>query len=103
MGSTEEFDKLLELLGAYGSAANSVLNVQKAVENADETISSLTEKEKNCEIKEKDVIFMKKHIIGGKLKIHPENAEVLLNKNPSIFEGIELEIIDVNDDNYFEE
>lgn len=47
--------------------------------------------------------FMRKYIIGGKLKITEENAEALLEQDPNCFQGIEVEIIDCNDKDYFEE
>ena len=47
--------------------------------------------------------FMKKHIVGGKLKISEDNAEALLEKDPNVFQGLEVEIIDFNDKDYFDE
>lgn len=47
--------------------------------------------------------FMRNHIIGGKLKITEENAEALLEQDPNCFRGIQVEIIDHNDKDYFEE
>lgn len=47
--------------------------------------------------------FMKNHIIGGKLKISEENAESLLEQDPNCFRGIQVEIIDHNDKDYFDE
>lgn len=47
--------------------------------------------------------FMKKHIIGGKLNISEDNAEALLEKDPNAFQGLEVEIIDFNDKDYFDE
>lgn len=47
--------------------------------------------------------FMRNHIIGGKLKISEENAEVLLEQDPNCFQGIEVEFIDYNDKDYFDE
>lgn len=47
--------------------------------------------------------WFKKHVIGGKLKITEENMEVILDANPEAFVGIELEVIDPDDDDYFEE
>ena len=51
----------------------------------------------------KDVEFMRKYVEGGKLKITETNAEYLLEQNPNIFQGISLELIDEDDDDYFEE
>lgn len=47
--------------------------------------------------------FMKNHIIGGKLKITEENAEALLEQDPNCFQCIEVEFIDPNDKDYFDE
>lgn len=47
--------------------------------------------------------WFKKHVVGGKLKITEENMEVILDANPEAFVGIELEVIDPDDDDYFEE
>lgn len=47
--------------------------------------------------------FMRKHIIGGKLKITEENAEALLEQDPNCFQNITVEFIDINDKDYFDE
>lgn len=47
--------------------------------------------------------FMRKHIIGGKLKITEENAEALLEQDPNCFQSITVEFIDCNDKDYFDE
>lgn len=47
--------------------------------------------------------WFKKRVVGGKLKITEENMEVILDANPEAFVGIELEAIDPDDDDYFEE
>ena len=54
-------------------------------------------------IKLEHLDFMRKHIIGGKLKITEENAEALLEQDPNCFQGIKVEFIDCNDKDYFEE
>ena len=51
----------------------------------------------------KDIEFMRKYVEGGKLKITETNAEYLLEQNPNIFQGINLELVDEDDDDYFEE
>ena len=58
---------------------------------------------KKIPIKVKDIEFMRKYVEGGKLKITETNAEYLLEQNPNIFQGISLELIDEDDDDYFEE
>ena len=57
---------------------------------------------KKIPVKVKDVEFMRKYVEGGKLKITETNAEYLLEQNPNIFQGIKLELIDEDDDDYFE-
>ena len=47
--------------------------------------------------------FMRNHIVGGKLKITEENAEALLEQDPNCFRGIQVDIIDCNDKDYFDE
>ena len=58
---------------------------------------------KKIPVKVKDVEFMRKYVEGGKLKITETNAEYLLEQNPNIFQGIDLDLIDEDDDDYFEE
>lgn len=58
---------------------------------------------KKIPVKVKDVEFMRKYIEGGKLKITETNAECLLEQNPNIFQGINIELVDEDDDDYFEE
>ena len=59
-------------------------------------------KTKKIPVKVKDIEFMRKYVEGGKLKITETNAEYLLEQNPNIFQGISLEFIDEDDDDYFE-
>lgn len=58
---------------------------------------------KKIPVKVKDIDFMRKYVEGGKLKITETNAEYLLEQNPNIFQGISLELIDEDGDDYFEE
>ena len=58
---------------------------------------------KKIPVKVKDIEFMRKYVEGGKLKITETNAEYLLEQNPNIFQGIDLDLIDEDDDDYFEE
>ena len=57
---------------------------------------------KKIPVKVKDIEFMRKYVEGGKLKITETNAEYLLEQNPNIFQGINLELVDEDDDDYFE-
>ena len=50
-----------------------------------------------------DVYVIKKFTKNSTLVIKMNNAEDLLKQDPQIFDGLELEIIDENDDDYFEE
>ena len=59
--------------------------------------------EKEYPVKLEHLNFMRKHISGGKLKITEENAEALLEKDPNVFQGLEVEFIDFNDKDYFDE
>ena len=70
-----------------------------SLENADTPKYDL----KKIPVKVKDVEFMRKYVEGGKLKITETNAEYLLEQNPNIFQGISLELIDEDGDDYFEE
>lgn len=54
-------------------------------------------------IKLEHLDFMRKHIIGGKLKITEENAEALLEQDPNCFQCITVEFVDYNDKDYFDE
>ena len=50
-----------------------------------------------------DIKMIKKHTTGATLHIHKENAELLLSKDPLIFDGIDVEFIDEDDPDYFKE
>ena len=50
-----------------------------------------------------DVYAIKKFTKNSTLVIKMNNAEDLLKQDPQIFDGLELEIVDENDDDYFEE
>ena len=50
-----------------------------------------------------DVYAIKKFTKNSTLVIKMNNAEDLLKQDPQIFDGLELEIIDENDNDYFEE
>lgn len=59
--------------------------------------------EKEYPVKLEHLDFIRKHISGGKLKISEENAEALLEKDPNCFKGLQVEFIDYNDKDYFDE
>ena len=65
--------------------------------------SDTSEDTSDFPVKLEHLDFMRKCIIGGKLKISEENAEVLLEQDPNCFQGITVEIDDYNDKDYFDE
>lgn len=100
--SNSEFWKIRESLTALTQAIGSMpeLNLSDIENNEDDASKYDTKK---CPVKLKDVKFMRKYVEGGKLKITETNAEYLLEQNPNIFQGINLDLIDEDDDDYFEE
>lgn len=100
--SNSEFWKIRERLAALTQAIGSMpeLNLSDIENNEDDASKYDTKK---CPVKLKDVKFMRKYVEGGKLKITETNAEYLLEQNPNIFQGINLDLIDEDDDDYFEE
>lgn len=104
--SNSEFLKMIQSLTALTQASGSMPGL-----NLSDILTDIENKEddapkydtKKCPVKLKDVEFMRKHVEGGKLKITETNAEYLLEKNPNIFQGIDLDLIDEDDDDYFEE
>lgn len=65
--------------------------------------SDAPEETSDYSVKLEHLDFMRKCIIGGKLKISEENAEVLLEQDPNCFQGITVEFVDYNDKDYFDE
>lgn len=57
----------------------------------------------NHPVKLEHIDFIRKHISGGKLKISEENAEALLEQDPTCFQRIAVEFIDYNDKDYFDD
>ena len=100
--SNSEFWKIRERLTALTQTIGSMpeLNLSDIENNEDDASKYDTKK---CPVKLKDVKFMRKYVEGGKLKITETNAEYLLEQNPNIFQGIDLDLIDEDDDDYFEE
>ena len=105
--SNSEFLKMMQSLTALTQASGSMPGLDLS-----DVMTSLSENKeddspkydtKKCPVKLKDVEFMRKYVEGGKLKITETNAEYLLEQNPNIFQGIDLDLIDEDDDDYFEE
>ena len=65
--------------------------------------SDVSEDTSDFPVKLEHLNFMKNHVIGGKLKISEENAEVLLEQEPNCFQNITVEFVDCNDKDYFDE
>lgn len=105
--SNSDFLKMIQSLTALTQASGSMpgLNLSDVMSDLSESKEDDTPKydTKKCPVKLKDVEFMRKYVEGGKLKITETNAEYLLEQNPNIFRGIDLDLIDEDDDDYFEE
>lgn len=104
--SNSEFLKMIQSLTALTQATGSMpgLNLSDILTDSESNEDEAPKYDtKKCPIKIKDVEFMRKYVEGGKLKITETNAEYLLEQNPNIFQGIDLDLIDEDDDDYFEE
>lgn len=104
--SNSEFLKMIQSLTALTQASGSMpgLNLSDILtDNENKEDEAPKYDSKKCPVKLKDVEFMRKYVEGGKLKITETNAEYLLEQNPNIFQGIDLDLIDEDDDDYFEE
>lgn len=101
--SNSEFLKMIASLHALtGTTGVNLSNIMGDLsESKDDDAPKYDQKK--IPVKVKDVEFMRKYIEGGKLKITETNAEYLLEQNPNIFQGINLELVDEDDDDYFEE
>lgn len=101
--SNSEFWKVVESLRALTGAAG--VNLSNIMGDLSDSKDDDTPKydSKKIPVKVKDIKFMRKYVEGGKLKITETNAEYLLEQNPNIFQGINLELVDEDDDDYFEE
>ena len=97
-----DFLKMVASLHALTGVSG--VNLSKIMGDLSENKDDYTPKYdlKKIPVKVKDVEFMRKYVEGGKLKITETNAEYLLEQNPNIFQGINLEFIDEDDDDYFE-
>lgn len=106
MQSNSEFLKMIQSVTALTQATGSMpgLNLSDILTDTENKEDDAPKYDtKKCPVKLKDVEFMRKYVEGGKLKITETNAEYLLEQNPNIFQGIDLDLIDENDDDYFEE
>lgn len=104
--SNSEFLKMIQSLTALTQATGSMpgLNLSDILTDSESNEDEAPKYDtKKCPVKIKDVEFMRKYVEGGKLKITETNAEYLLEQNPNIFQGIDLDLIDEDDDDYFEE
>lgn len=104
--NNSEFLKMVASLTALTQASGSMpgLNLSDILTDFEDREDDAPKYDtKKCPVKLKDVEFMHKYVEGGKLKITETNAEYLLEQNPNIFQGIDLDLIDENDDDYFEE
>lgn len=104
--SNSEFLKMIQSLTALTQATGSMpgLNLSDILTDDENNEDDAPKYDtKKCPVKLKDVEFMRKYVEGGKLKITETNAEYLLEQNPNIFQGIDLDLIDEDDDDYFEE
>lgn len=104
--NNSEFLKMVASLTALTQATGSMpgLNLSDILTDSEDKEDDAPKYDtKKCPVKLKDVEFMRKYVEGGKLKITETNAEYLLEQNPNIFQGIDLDLIDENDDDYFEE
>lgn len=105
--SNSDFLKMIQSLTALTQASGSMpgLDISGLMPSLSEDKEDDASKydAKKIPVKVKDVEFMRKYVEGGKLKITETNAEYLLEQNPNIFQGIDLDFIDEDDDDYFEE
>lgn len=104
--SNSEFLKMVQSLTALTQATGSMpgLNLSDILTDSESNEDEAPKYDsKKIPVKIKDIEFMRKYVEGGKLKITETNAEYLLEQNPNIFQGIDLDLIDEDDDDYFEE
>ena len=104
--SNEDFLKIIAQMHEMLNATNISVSPQDDgldLSLVDDSGTPVTPVNKKFPITIENVQFMRKHVEGGKLKITEENAEHLLEKCSNIFEGIDLDLISTDDDDYFEE
>ena len=103
--SNSEFLKMIRSLTALTQASGSMSGFEiSSIMSSSESNEDEAPKydSKKIPVKVKDIEFMRKYVEGGKLKITETNAEYLIEQNPNIFQGINLELVDEDDDDYFE-
>ena len=101
--SNSEFLKMIASLHALtGTTGVNISNIMGDLSDSKDDDTPKYDSKK-IPVKVKDIEFMRKYVEGGKLKITETNAEYLLEQNPNIFQGISLELIDEDGDDYFEE
>lgn len=103
--SNSEFLKMIRSLTALTQASGSMsgLDISSIMSSSESNEDEAPKYDsKKIPVKVKDIEFMRKYVEGGKLKITETNAEYLLEQNPNIFQGINLEFVDEDDDDYFE-
>lgn len=97
MGNSD-FEKMLKAMALVTQGTG--MNINKLV---DLYASDAPEDTIDYPVQLEHLDFMRKHIIDGKLRISEENAEALLEQDPNCFRGIQIELIDPNDKDYFDE
>lgn len=101
--SNSEFLKMIASLHALtGTTGVNLSNIMGDLSDSKDDDAPKYD-QKKIPVKVKDIEFVRKYVEGGKLKITETNAEYLLEQNPNIFQGINLELVDEDDDDYFEE
>ena len=103
--SNSEFLKMIRSLTALTQVSGSMsgLDISSIMSSSESNEDEAPKYDsKKIPVKVKDIEFMRKYVEGGKLKITETNAEYLLEQNPNIFQGINLELVDEDDDDYFE-
>lgn len=96
--TNSEIDKMLKAMALVTQGSG--MNINKLV---DLYTSDATEDTPDYPVQLEHLDFVRKHILGGKLKISEENAEALLEQDPNCFRRINVEFIDCNDKDYFDE
>lgn len=101
-GNSEFLKMVASLQALTGEAGVNLSNIMGDLSDSKDDDAPKYDSKK-IPVKVKDIEFMRKYVEGGKLKITEKNAEYLLEQNPNIFQGINLELVDEDDDDYFEE
>lgn len=98
MGNSD-FEKMLKAMALVTTGSG--MNIDKLVDlyASDPNVPEDT----SYPVQLEHLDFMRKYIIDGKLRISEENAEALLEQDPNCFRRINVEFIDYNDKDYFDE